>query len=347
MRVLYKKIIILFFKIFYSKIKISKNDVSNNYLNKQFKINNLTIKIYEIKNCRLFTNTLDVAVIKNNFLLKGPSLQIRNNKNMKVEINSAYKNGTPKLYKKIQGRVFSLLPGLDANFNYYHWFFDSLAKIYFYKKYYKFTKSDYFLVPNIKNEYQKKSLSFFGIKNILNAYEIKHFKIGKLITTNFTNFNTNPPRKIINYFRKIFLKNINRTKINQNNIFLDRTGSASAYRDIYNKNEIISFLFKKNFKIIDPTKLNFLSQIKIFNSAKKIVGTHGAAFTNIIFCKKGTKIVELKAKNSKNNTIKNIAKNVNLNFNQIYLNKINNNETNRSWDGLLYLNIKKLSKILF
>ena len=136
MRTLYKKLLILFFKIFYSKIKISKKDISINYLSRQFRINNLTVKIYEIKNCRLFTNTLDVAVIKNNFLLKGPSLQIRNNKNMKLRINSVYKNGTPKLYKNIDGRVFSLLPGLDANFNYYHWFFDSLSKIYFYKKYY-------------------------------------------------------------------------------------------------------------------------------------------------------------------------------------------------------------------
>lgn len=345
MRFLYKKLVVFFFKVFYTKIRVAKRDISYKYLFKQFKINNLTVKIYMIRNCRLFTNTLDVAVIKNNFLLKGPSLQIRNNKNAKIEFNSAYYNGTPKFYKKIQGRVFSLLPGLDANFNYFHWFFDSLSKIYFYNKYYKFTKNDYFLVPNIKNEYQKKSLGFFGIKNILNAYETKHFKINKLITTNFTNFNVNPPLEIINYFRNIFLKK-NLNKIHNNCIFLNRTGFASTYRDIFNKKEVISYLLKKNFKIIDPSKLNFLSQVKIFNSCKKIIGVHGAAFTNIIFCKKGTKIIELKSVNSKNDLYKNIAKKLNLEFKALFLKKKDVENIKRSWDGQLHLTKKNIKNLI-
>lgn len=345
MSIFYKKFLIFFFKILFSRIKIPKKKFSEKFFYKSLIINKLKIKIYKIKECRLFTNTLDVAVIKNNFLLSGPSLQIRNNKNVDIKKNSVYHNGTPKFYKKIPNRVFSLLPGMDANANYYHWFFDSLSKLYFYERFFKLKKSDFFLVPNNKYEYQKKSLRLMGIKKVLNAYNIKHFKIKELITTNFTNFGENPPLEVINFLKKKIMKKINLNKMSNNYIFLNRTGLSSLYRDIYNKKEIINFLNKKGFKIIDPSKLNLLSQIKLFNSARKIIGIHGAAFTNIIFCKKKTKIIELKAINSKNNTITNIAIKLNLNFTSLFLKK-NTNHKSKSWNGLLYLNKKKLSKIL-
>ena len=344
MKNFYKRLLIFFYKIIYSKIKIANKNFSQKFIFKKLKFGNLLVEIYKIKNCRVFTNTLDVAIIKNKYLLNGPSLQIRENKNANVKENIVFKNGTPKLYKKINSRVFSLLTGLDSNVNYYHWFFDCLPKIYFYQKYYKFKKDDYFLVPNYKYEFQKSSLKILGLHNILNAYDIKHFSIKELITTNFSNFGVNPPLSYIKYIRNIFLKKINFKNKKNKYIYLDRIGLTSKYRDIYNKKEIFSLLRKKKFKIVDPVKLNLLSQIKLFNSSKKIISVHGGAFTNLIFCKKKTKVIELKNRNSKNNTIGNIAKKLELNFNVIYCKKIIAVKNNRGWDGLFYLNKNILIK---
>lgn len=346
MRKIYKYFVKIIFKLFYPKIKIGSIQQSNNFLFNKFKIKNVKIKIYKIKKCRLFTNTLDVAVIKNNILLNGPSLQIRNNINANIKENIAAHSGTPKFFKAIPNRVFSLLAGLDSNNNYFHWFFDSISKIYFYKKYFKFNKNDFFLVPDSKKNYQKESLKLFGIKNILNANDVKYFKFKELITTNFTNFNDNPPLEIINFIRNSFLKKNYYKNIKINKIFLDRSYPENLHRDIYNKKEIIFFLKKNKFKILNLSKHTFFSQIIHFANAKIILGMHGASFTNIIFCNKKAKIIELKSIGSRNNLYKNIAKKLNLNFKDLYFRKEKKNVSSRPWDGHIYINIKKLIKFI-
>lgn len=345
MKKIYKKILVYFFKFFYSHINLAKKKYSDSFIEKKIKIENLNVKIYRIKKCRLYTNTLDVAVIKKNYLLNGPSFQIRNNLNANIKENSIILTGTPKFYKKIKGRVFSLLTGVDSNNNYYHWFFDCLPKLFFFNKFYDFKKNDYFLVPSIKHNFQRESLKILGIKNILNAYDIKHFYIDNLITTNFTNFGDNPPLKVINYIRKAFISS-NKTRTNIKKLFLNRLNSAQNQRDIFNKKEVLDILKKKKFKIINPAEKKFSDQIKYFKSANYIIGVHGAAFTNIIFCKKKTRIIELAIKNSKNTTISNIAKKLKLNFKTFYFNAIDKNKNFRSWDGHFYISKEKLQKII-
>ena len=109
--------------------------------------------------------------------------------------------------------------------------------------------------------------------------------------------------------------------------------------------QYVSHLFCSLVSDLTVSSKSKISQIKLFNSAKKIIGVHGAAFTNIIFCKKSTSVIELKDINSKNSTIGNIAKKIKLNFATFYLKKTSNDDK-KSWNGLLYLNEKILSKIL-
>ena len=115
-------------------------------------------------------------------------------------------------------------------------------------------------------------------------------------------------------------------------------------RDIINKDDLIDYLKNKNFMIIDPSKLDFLQQIKIFNSSKIIIGLYGAGLTNVIFCKKGTTIIELK-NNYTDNVYKNISKAFNLKYYNLISNKVVSDGSKRSWDGHIDVNIKKLSKI--
>ena len=53
----------------------------------------------------------------------------------------------------------------------------------------------------------------------------------------------------------------------------------------------------------------FKDQINLYNSAKIIVGLHGAGFANICFCSPGTKVIEFKTSgtgmNSGNIALKN------------------------------------------
>ena len=65
-------------------------------------------------------------------------------------------------------------------------------------------------------------------------------------------------------------------------------------------NQEPNYLEGKGFKSYKTGELPFLNQVYLFNNAKQIVGAHGAAFANLVFCKKDTKIVEIKPTNRPN-----------------------------------------------
>ena len=108
-----------------------------------------------------------------------------------------------------------------------------------------------------------------------------------------------------------------------------------------NNKEIINFLKRKNFKILELSKYNFRDQVSIFNNAKIILAPHGAGLTNIIFCKRKTKIIEFKPKTNKNLLFKRISKINGLNHKTVNLRNINNNQ-----NGDMFLKIDDINKII-
>ena len=269
---------------------------------------------------------------------------MRKNLNQNVKFNHVINNGTPKYCKKINSRVFSLLCDVDANHNYFHWFFDSLPKYFFYKKFYKFKKNDYFIVPNLKHNYQIESLKILKIKNIINAYDQKHIRTNKLITMNFKH-TINHPLWLINDLKKAF--KINRSNLikKQTKLFILREGINNLARGIENKEDLIHFLRSKNFLIINPSKLTFLNEIKLFNSAKIIIGLYGAALTNIIFCKNNANVIELRNQYT-GDLYKNITKKAKLNYYSLISKRIISNNVKRTFDGSINVSIRKISNIL-
>ena len=104
----------------------------------------------------------------------------------------------------------------------------------------------------------------------------------------------------------------------KNKIYIRR--EDANYRKILNEADLISKLRKQGFEIINPQHFDILEQMKIFSNAKMIVTPHGSNMSNIIFCKKGTKIIEISPElnNLYEQNIakryKNIADNLNLEF---------------------------------
>ena len=91
-----------------------------------------------------------------------------------------------------------------------------------------------------------------------------------------------------------------------------------------------------NFKLSASSE-----QVYLFNNAKIIIGPHGAAFTNLIFCKKNTKVIEIKPANRPNN-FKEISKAHNLIYKQIVTPPIKKNKIN----GDIFLKPQQLSKLI-
>ena len=76
-------------------------------------------------------------------------------------------------------------------------------------------------------------------------------------------------------------------------IYISRT--LPSARVIANEEELLPGLLEMGFQICHLEKMSFEKQVRLFRNAEVVVGPHGAGFTNLIFSKPGTSLVEILA----------------------------------------------------
>jgi capsular polysaccharide biosynthesis protein len=65
----------------------------------------------------------------------------------------------------------------------------------------------------------------------------------------------------------------------------------SGIRIVTNEHEIEQALVARGFTAVEPERLSFEEQVKLFSNAEIVVGATGAAFANLIFCPPSAKII--------------------------------------------------------
>lgn len=68
----------------------------------------------------------------------------------------------------------------------------------------------------------------------------------------------------------------------------DEQGRAVVQEEL-----IVEYFRSKNFDIVDPAEHSVKAQAQLFSRASVVVAAHGAALTNAVFCKAGTRVIEL------------------------------------------------------
>ena len=326
LKLYYRASVQIFFKYIYGKVLISNTRTK---LVKKEKINVPSFKtyngknyyFYKIKNARIYTdNNQNVAIIKNNFILPFVSFQQVNGNLKKIKYNSVLSLGTPSFVRKIKGKVFNLCQG-DSGNNFFHFLFDIIPKIYLINLKIDLKKIDYFYVSDPK-EWQIKIFKILGIgeKKLLSSKKNNHIFAEEIYAVDHPWYDKGYiqenvkriPRWIIQKNREFFLNN-SKQKI-KNKIFLDRSQSKYNHCQINNLNDVKNFILRKNFKSYKPEYLSFKKQIDLFKNSSIIIGAHGAAFSNIIFCKSGTKIIEIIPADHPNRKCERISKILKLRY---------------------------------
>ena len=341
-----KKKIKLYYKNFVSKTfekihgkVLLKKDTLN--LLKIFPVNDRFFKsyqnkkynIYKVKNGRIFTdNNENVAVIKNNILINKLSFQQINGKLKHAKYNSVIKKGTTSLLKKFPGTVLNLAQGASGN-NYFHFFFDIIPKIYLIKK--KIRNNINFYYVSAPKKWQIKIFKILDIpkSKLINSSINKHIFADQIICLDHPWYHKGYiqdqvkrlPKWVILINRKIFLTKSSKFTCSKK-IFLDRSGSKFNHCQISNQNLINKWVKKNDLGIYKPERLPFKKQIHLFKNASVILGAHGAAFTNIIFCKPGTKIIEIIPANHPNRKCERISKILRLKYFRIVTKSDNSNK---------------------
>lgn len=96
-------------------------------------------------------------------------------------------------------------------------------------------------------------------------------------------------------------------------VYISR-GMSRNGRTIHNEDEIIQELSALGFSAYAMDHLDVSEQWFIFQNASLIVSPHGAALTNLLACRTGTKVFELLSHKFSPNTIRYIAKALDLDY---------------------------------
>lgn len=95
-------------------------------------------------------------------------------------------------------------------------------------------------------------------------------------------------------FRKTIIDNFKRIVVETDSIVVNRkiylSRRNSKNQRIANEEEVTELFALYGFETVFPEEMTFIEQVKMFNQSQWVIGASGAAFTNIIYCQKGTKI---------------------------------------------------------
>lgn len=346
MKYIYKNIIYLIFKIIYGRIIFNKKILAKLNIKKIKIKSNLFCLLYIVKNCRIFTDCqTNVAYIYKHQIIPNISYQQNGNKIANIKFNSTLKYGTPKFKKNFSGLLVSLVQGASGS-NYYHWLFDIIPKLEILNKNGFLGNVNFFYLPDINN-FIVETLRHYGIKKnqMINSKEFKHISADKVLALEHINLKKgtiasnleNVKKWIPTLLKKKFLKY--KKKFNcSNKVFIDRSDSKFIHFAIKNYKETKVFFKRKGFQFYQLSKLDLCKRIFLFNNAKIIVGSHGAGFANLIFCKRKTKIYEILPLNAaKRKGYCKISKLIGLSHHKVI--------TKKDKDYQIYLNLKSIKNL--
>lgn len=183
-----------------------------------------------------------------------------------------------------------------SNNNYFHWMSEVVPRYFMAKKLgIKFDK----VLTGMEKDFQKETVQILGIsgKQIIPANEQLNLRAKELVIPSLPCSSGQMNRFVCDALRETFLKKSqSKSKKKKENpsekIYITR-GNASNGRMVVNDDEVKAFLKENGFCAVSFDGLSITEQAKITNSARAIISYHGGALTNLVFAKKGTKVVEL------------------------------------------------------
>lgn len=147
--------------------------------------------------------------------------------------------------------------------------------------------------PLTHTNYERDILALFGFE-AERVFDSRHVNVQFqtcIFGSNDSWFYAN--KQDIDAFRQLlnlhFAQQLKAQERQHNRIYVRRAGR----RRILNEEALIALLQHYGLQIIDDVPRTLLEQVLIYHHAAFVIGPHGAAFTNILWCQPGTHLFEL------------------------------------------------------
>jgi Glycosyltransferase 61 len=150
------------------------------------------------------------------------------------------------------------------------------------------------------SDWQKKWLSLLGVapENIVHHNPDKVYKFKELIVPALIDSHVYITKETQEFY-KCFIKKLGIIQESKTLLYVSRLNQdkhrTRVIRQFLNESEFIDKLIKRGFQIFDPQQHTITEQIRMFASAKIIVGGSGSGMFNCMFAPTGTTIVDIES----------------------------------------------------
>ena len=241
--------------------------------------------VAKFKGLRVFGPTVS-AVDEGGALLADVSVEW----GRKAEENWAFRRLLLPKPQPVSGRTLVLAStGGDT---YFHWITDVLPRLGLARRGgYDPASFDWVLVNGLTHPFQEETLEHIGIsKNRCLSFHKTElaYEMEEALLPSLPGVPGVVPPETVEFLQSTFpTKKIGAGR----KLFIGRGGAE--HRALIHEGKIAAMLSERGFESVDCGKMSVKEQANIFGSAEVVVGAHGAALTNLVFCRPGTLVVEL------------------------------------------------------
>jgi hypothetical protein len=197
-----------------------------------------------------------------------------------------------RLWQRItpfEGSVVSLTA--ECHDNYYHWLLDVLPRLHLLEQ--AGYRPDKIYTP-LSRPFHKETLERlgYGPQLWIDSDKYPFISAQKLLVPSFPLYWQGRSVVLPPWAGKWVHKNLSPflKPPTKKRLYISRRDAT--YRFVRNENEVVAYLEKKGFETVTLSGLRSEEQARLFASAETIVAPHGAGLTNLVFCEKGTRVVE-------------------------------------------------------
>ena len=241
--------------------------------------------VAKFKGLRVFGPTVS-AVDEGGALLADVSVEW----GRKAEENWAFRRLLLPKPQPVTGRTLVLAStGGDT---YFHWITDVLPRLGLARRGgYDPASFDWVLVNGLTHPFQEETLEHIGIsKNRCLSFHKTElaYEMEEALLPSLPGVPGVVPPETVEFLQSTFpTKKIGAGR----KLFIGRGGAE--HRALIHEGKIAAMLSERGFESVDCGKMSVQEQAEVFGSAEVVVGAHGAALTNLVFCRPGTLVVEL------------------------------------------------------
>jgi tetratricopeptide (TPR) repeat protein len=187
--------------------------------------------------------------------------------------------------------MIAVLSGL-TNDMYFHWMFDVLPRINLLQRSgIDLAQIDGFVVSH-HLPFQQETLLLLNIPEakILPTEHHSHIQADRLIVPSYPASPAWMPQWVCDWLRALFLGDSSKFPGNDR-LYISRRSTAN--RRVINESEVLELLEPYGFRCVTLEGRSVKEQAMLLANTDIVIAPHGGGLTNIVFCRPGTKVIEL------------------------------------------------------